>query len=516
MERPRFSEMLAERRRELGYSIGQASRVLRLREDVLVAFEEGDFSGMPKSGYAQGMLSSYARYLGLDASVVVDAYQDELKAYQRGSRRRGGNRGKSGGPRSRQDVDEQNLHQPRVPSRGLLPTSGGYAGDMGSFATTRVRSRASEGGGGSQAYPQGRPYTGRAPSRNTGGRSSRRNSSDIGTLQMDYSQYDDDLSMTQDALPYDAASSTRGRRRTGTGTNAERPRVSRRSSASTANPRDERTTRARNRNDRQRPNGIADLLASSQMGVVVVGVVVVLLTVIMVISVSSCINQNSQRGRSVPVSASGDAGMVKNETTATKSQQSANNNQVQPSTQNATSSTQKAPLGSAASNATTETNGTQASVPQVSVSVSVADGAATWLEISCDGKSDVAETVTGPWQRTYVVKESITVQAGDTTSVSVVQDGRQVQFDSMASGIGTIRIQNPNYTVQKKKLVTTQEDDSETSSSGTAKMGNASPNSTEALNAQSTDDSSAYDESLDAYSDYSGYYESYGNEYEGW
>ena len=58
MPRPRFSEMLVSRRRQLGLSVTQASKVLRLKEQVLIAFEEGDFQHMPKSGYAQGMLSA--------------------------------------------------------------------------------------------------------------------------------------------------------------------------------------------------------------------------------------------------------------------------------------------------------------------------------------------------------------------------------------------------------------------------------------------------------------------------
>ncbi len=70
MTRPRYSEMLVERRRSLGLSVKQAAQVLKLKEQVLVAFEEGDFENIPKSGYAQGMLSSYARYLGLDLSLI--------------------------------------------------------------------------------------------------------------------------------------------------------------------------------------------------------------------------------------------------------------------------------------------------------------------------------------------------------------------------------------------------------------------------------------------------------------
>ena len=53
--RPRFSEMLLDRRRQLGLTVGQASQVLKLKEQVLIAFEEGDFDNIPQSGYAQGI-----------------------------------------------------------------------------------------------------------------------------------------------------------------------------------------------------------------------------------------------------------------------------------------------------------------------------------------------------------------------------------------------------------------------------------------------------------------------------
>lgn len=77
MARPRFSEMLFDRRRQLGLSIAQASHVLRLKPQVLQAFEEGDFPSIPKSGYAQGMLSSYARYLGLNTRVIVSQFTQD-------------------------------------------------------------------------------------------------------------------------------------------------------------------------------------------------------------------------------------------------------------------------------------------------------------------------------------------------------------------------------------------------------------------------------------------------------
>ena len=142
--------MLLQRRRQLGLTCEQASRILKLREDVLVAFEEGNFESMPQSGYAQGMLSSYARYLGLNAREVVDLFQEELYEYVNGSgshelRRRTrdtiAGRGISG-----YDVVNEAGSRPKayVEYHGLLPTAGGPAGDMGNFATvTPARPRQS-------------------------------------------------------------------------------------------------------------------------------------------------------------------------------------------------------------------------------------------------------------------------------------------------------------------------------------------------------------------------------------
>ena len=84
MTRPRFSEILHDRRLEMGVSTAQASHVLRLKEQVLIAFEEGDFENIPKSGYAQGMLSSYARYLGLNPSAITDQFTRDLAEWEGG------------------------------------------------------------------------------------------------------------------------------------------------------------------------------------------------------------------------------------------------------------------------------------------------------------------------------------------------------------------------------------------------------------------------------------------------
>ncbi|MDO4538244.1 MAG: helix-turn-helix transcriptional regulator [Coriobacteriales bacterium] len=518
MDRPLFSDMLSERRRELGYSIRQTSRVLRLKEEVLIAFEEGDFEQMPKPGYAQGMLSSYARYLGLDAREVVRAYTQDLEDYTHSSRRqkRGAGGKGSGG------ADNARVGQPYVAKRGLLPTSGGFAGDMGSFATTRVHTRAPEPGADAyegydgysdasqdERYAPSRPYTGRTPSRQSRNRRTSARS-DIRTMDLD--EYNDDLGFGRDAQPYESATTSRGRRSSRNLGNTQRPRVNRRS-------RDGAGSRgSQGRGDRRGSRNGRSSSQSSGLSVtpafaLVAVVLIIVITVILVVSVGSCVRQNSDLSHSVPVSAksteSSASGSAANSaassTAAATTTGSASGSSAHASATGSTTGSGKAGAASSASKS-----------QDTSVSISVADGAVTWLEVTVDGKSDVAQTVTGPWQRTYTVEKTLSVQAGDTTAVSVVQNGRQMQFESMASGIGTLVIEgsgksstSASGTNSTTSTTTSTGNAAGTAKSDTAKTGNNSMVSKDEDSNTKTND---YGESYSEYDD-STYYDEYGNAY---
>lgn len=531
MDRATFGDILFERRRELGYSIGQASRVLRLREEVLVAFEESDFERMPKSGYAQGMLSSYARYLGLDAVEVVQAYNDDLERYKRDMRR-----GRKHPSRQGDGQGSSHGSTPAyVPSRGLLPTSGGLAGDMGSFATTRVRTRGADStsfGDYADApkypdypvYPD-RPYTGRTPlpsQRTRRSMGAAGYNSDIQTMYVD--DFDDDLTVEREVRPYESASTDRGRRSSRNISDSRRPRVDRRGRSDSSRS---RRGSSSGRRRRKQPQTIPQMLlyeASEHITVVVVVAVILILSLILVFTVGSCVRQEVDASHTVPVSSF-------SQTTKSTSDTSKDADGGDDTSSTGTSSSKgksESTASQASEDPTEKSTGSSKSSSkpeETSVSVSVADGAVTWLEVTCDGKSDVAQTVTGPWQQTYDVEESITIQAGDTTAVSVVRDGRQVQFDSMASGIGSIRIQGPGKKSTKSTTKDTDAQDEEdtdaededaqesdddatssksekttTSSSSdgsTAHMGNASPTRT-----QGTDNEDQNTSSEDTYDSY--------------
>ena len=80
-----FGDMLLERRRAMGMSIQQVANIIKIRPQIIEFIETENLEAMPPRGYAQGMISSYARYLGLNPRVVVDAYFDALNAYERGT-----------------------------------------------------------------------------------------------------------------------------------------------------------------------------------------------------------------------------------------------------------------------------------------------------------------------------------------------------------------------------------------------------------------------------------------------
>ena len=74
-----FGDMLLERRRQLGVSIQQVSNIVKIRPQIIEYFETENFAAMPPRGYAQGMISSYARYLGLDAAPLAAAAEEATR-----------------------------------------------------------------------------------------------------------------------------------------------------------------------------------------------------------------------------------------------------------------------------------------------------------------------------------------------------------------------------------------------------------------------------------------------------
>lgn len=464
MARPRFSEMLLARRHELGLSVSQASKILKLREDVLVAFEEGDYEHMPQSGYAQGMLSSYARYLGLNAREVVDLFQEELYEHHTGTSshelRRRTRETQAGRGVSGYDIVNEEGSRPKayVEYRPLLPTAGGPAGDMGDFATTApARPRASVPLAGSRGASAPRSYNGADPAQRGAPSAARRRSGtqrrradaqtgrlprerrdpdetarsarsyrrdDVSTRRVSPSEYTDDMRYDDPANPYAPASTISGRRSSRNIAQVERPNVRRRGA-----PSGRGGTSARRGRRPARPRGplgsVRWFLSDSRRALALIIVLLtVVLTAILVLSVGSCVsakNQGTTSGQNVAVNS------VDQDASATSTDDA--------STTDATST------DAADETATTDASDAATSTPtETVVEVTVADGSFSWLEITCDGTSEIADSVTGPWSASYTVYDSITVQTGTPDSVTVTVNGEPQEFTPKASGIGSLTI----------------------------------------------------------------------------
>lgn len=457
MPRPRFSEMLVERRRQLGLSITQASKILRLKEQALIAFEEGDFKNMPQSGYAQGMLSSYARYLGLNPREIVDLFQEESYEFENGTYshelRRRTRDTQSGRGMAGYDVVNETDSRPKayVQYHGLLPTSGGPAGDMGAFATTSgVRSRQTGVPLGAQAseedaggYSYSRYATGHAynagieeasrqktmASRTRGGVQRRRvgiagvsipaYKDDVTRRTVAPSDYTDDLRYDNVTAPYERASTISGRRGSRNIAQVDRPNVRRRQPSGTA---------AQQRRAPQR-SGVMGALQNyfSDTGrtiATVFALVVVIITAVLLFSVRSCMSARTTPAATKTVS-------VNNSTTDSSKNST---------TTNSNTDTSKKDSADTSKSATTEQKKDE-TPKQTTVVVTVADGQTSWVEITVDGKSVEADAITGPWSQTYTVTDSMTVLAGTPGAVSVTVNGTAKPFDANASGIGTLTIQ---------------------------------------------------------------------------
>lgn len=74
-------ELLRSRREQLGIPLDVAADATNIRARMLATLESGDFSKYPPHGHAKGMLSSYARYLELDSRDVLERFETAYTAF---------------------------------------------------------------------------------------------------------------------------------------------------------------------------------------------------------------------------------------------------------------------------------------------------------------------------------------------------------------------------------------------------------------------------------------------------
>jgi len=72
-----IGDTLAEARRQAGLTITQVSQQTRIRESIVRAIEQGDFSPCGGDFYARGHIRSIAEVVGVDPVPLIREYDEE-------------------------------------------------------------------------------------------------------------------------------------------------------------------------------------------------------------------------------------------------------------------------------------------------------------------------------------------------------------------------------------------------------------------------------------------------------
>ena len=440
----RFSEMLLYRRRQLGMSVQQVANIIKIRPQIIEYFETGDFARMPPRGYAQGMVSSYARYLGLNPREVIDAYFDDLAEFERNAGTRAG--------RFQSAVMETDANTGRY---GSYVSSTPLAGSRGSRRLPQAGYVSDYGLGSDPGLSYDPATLERFGSSND---SAHRMQDEYGTGRFP----------AQDApRPRSYGSSRTRSRRSG----SYRERTS--GATSSLSPvRDERSSWAASRATSTYRRGTSSRggsgRGSSSAGFfsamdprLLFGIIGALLLVIVLLGFVAVRGCTSSGPESQPL-AEAMAGSAK--VTALQGSD--------------------APASDAASS---DKEGDDAEkkeekkVPkQTVVKVSVDDGESAWIEIMVDGENVYAEQTQGPFEKEFKPKESMEIRVDQASVVTVEQNGEPLSFDRKTSGVSKITVDVPEQPKDSKD------------------EGNGETASDDGAADSSSDESASSDESTDA------------------
>lgn len=479
----RFGDMLLEQRRRMGLSIQQVANTIKIRPQIIEFFETGNFASMPPRGYAQGMISSYARFLGLNPREVVNAYFDELMAYERETSQQGGRfQDAAGYVNSRSSVDNGRflmVQGGRSTRYGQRPQQAGYITETGSSEEIRSQRdrfrstpapeeralpaargvardpRAGYGDGGysdrgHRGVSSGRPRGGYADADTTqvtprlrsqsqtfsqhssAPRSGQRNYQGRGELAPRSGQ----RNMQCQGSYRGRSDNNRGRMPQGTGRGG--------------------SNRGRGGGRAPQNNGLDPRIVYAG-----IGAVALLLIVLIVVLLRGCASSTPETTPEMPAAT---------KTTTKKSSKKTESVDEDDGTDEATDSADSDVAKETAKKEEDEV---------IKVKVSVAKGKTAWIEVKVDGKSVYGAQATGPFEQEYTPESSIEITTSKPSDVTVTKNGEKVRYDTKTSGVARVTI-----TVPKKE--TTDSKDGE-STDGTDTADGTDAQSADGAAPQSTD-----------------------------
>ncbi len=407
----RFGDMLYQRRREMGLTILQVANTIKIRPQIIEFFENGDFSSMPPRGYAQGMISSYARYLGLNPREVVEAYFDDLRAYEQATDNHGGRF---------QDA------------AGLVSTRSASATGRFMMVDSAPRSR----------YAQRPPQAGYVSEHESGHEPqrarnpyARRSPSSQMTQRIPVFDGQDDVTAPRaprSSAGYERRSSGRGpaaaRNRgyasqgTYDGRRMSGPSSERRASGRGVPPR-----RGRGSSGRPSPSGPS---FDNRLLLGLIAAILVAIALMAVLLVRGCAPaETDDKAGSSAVTAETVA-------QAPEADEDADSTDANDTDEDGDSSDETDP-------ATDPEAQTPEEPQQLVVKISVAEGDSSWLEVRVDGSIVLGDEVVGPFEQEFIPQSNIRITANTPGSVKVTENGEEVRWDTSTSGVARINLTAP-------------------------------------------------------------------------
>lgn len=421
-----FGEMLLERRRQMGASIQQVANVIKIRPQIIEYFETENFAAMPPRGYSQGIIASYARFLGLNPREVVDAYFDALHEYERNGS--GGRAGRfqdaaaDANPRSSNAAGRYMMVNSVPASRyGQRPPQAGYVSEFSSahepvsasrlrpVNTADSRRRPSQGGYDStlrsrtrrpDGYPASDQREPRAhASRSQDGRSYRDPRGPRGTYP--------------DQRPIRRASGGQSPR--GGAGRGQAPRGG-------------------SRPPQQGPD--MKFLAIMALGILI------LIALVMVLL----------RGCAPKPEAAGGASSTPSAQKADSKDTSEDSTDVDEGADSSTDEDDDADEASSSEDKTDKSSKDEEPKETI-VKVKLKEkGAVAWIEVKLDGKIVLGKQVVGPFEEEFKVETQIDITTNTPSAVAIYKNGDKVRYDTKVSGVGKVSILAPKKEEPEKAV----------------------------------------------------------------
>ena len=411
-----FGEMLLERRRQMGASI-QLANVIKIRPQIIEYFETENFAAMPPRGYSQGIIASYARFLGLNPREVVDAYFDALHEYERNGS--GGRAGRfqdaaaDANPRSSNAAGRYMMVNSVPASRyGQRPPQAGYVSEFSSAHEPVSASRL-------------RPV-------NTA--DSRRRPSQGG--------YDSTLrSRTRRPDGYPASDQRDPR------AHASRSQDGR----SYRDPRGPRVTYPDQRPVRRAPGGQPPRGGAGRgqaprggsrplqqgpdmkfLAIMALGILILIALVMVLL-----------RGCAPKPEAAGSASSTPSAKKADSKDTSEDSTDVDEGTDPSTDEGDDADEPSSSKDKADKSSKDEEPKETV-VKVKLKEkGAVAWIEVKLDGKIVLGKQVVGPFEEEFKVETQIDITTNTPSAVAIYKNGDKVRYDTKVSGVGKVSILAP-------------------------------------------------------------------------